>query len=438
MYRPYQCGVGVSLLRGRHFGFRGVQTWAFRPRHIFSSAPHASGYGTAAHVLVRIGRSATKAREVESEPGRFTLKILHCIPSFASGGAERQLSILAPAQVAFGSDVHVAYIYAGSNLTALVTGGVSLHRVRAHSNHDPVIARQLWTLMAEVQPDVVHTWLPQMDIAGGVVALARRVPWVLAERSCSDAYVARFKDRVLRKRLGQWADAAVANSEAGYSIWAKSLRRGARAHVVRNVVPLEAIAKAQPAALEGLGVKPNQPVAIFVGRLSVEKNVALLLAAADEVCRRSNAAFLICGDGPLRGEVEQTIRSSIAGDQIKLLGHRDDVWPLMKASQAFVSTSAFEGQPNAVLEAMACGCPLVVSDIPAHREFLRPDTAEIVPMQKDRFVKGLLHALAATPDVLARVERACHQVEQYSATTATHNYEAIYKEVAARHNPCVA
>jgi glycosyltransferase involved in cell wall biosynthesis len=277
-----------------------------------------------------------------------------------------------------------------------------------------------------------------MDIAGGVVALARRVPWVLAERSCSDAYLARFKDRIIRRRLGQWADAAVANSEAGYSIWARSLRRGARAHVVRNVVPLEAIANTNPAALEELGVQPHQPVAMFVGRLSVEKNVALLLAAAEEVCRRSNAAFLICGDGPLRGEVEQTIRSSIAGDQIKLLGQRDDIWPLMKASQAYVSTSAFEGQPNAVLEAMACGCPLVVSDIPAHREFLSPETAEIVPMQKEHFVTGILHALAAKPDVLARVERARHQVEQYSSTTATLAYETIYKEVATRHNLCVA
>jgi glycosyltransferase involved in cell wall biosynthesis len=260
---------------------------------------------------------------------------------------------------------------------------------------------------------------------------------VLAERSSSDAYSARFKDRVIRCKLGQWADAVVANSLAGYYIWAESLRRGARAHVVRNALPLEAIARSGPVAREQLGLEAHQPIVVFVGRLALEKNLSFLLDVAMEICARSSAAFLICGDGPLRRSVEEIVKHSRAREQIRVLGQQDDVWPIMKASQALVSTSTFEGQPNAVLEAMACGCPLVVSDIAAHREFLGVKTAEIVPMVKEHFVRAVIHALKATPDVLSRAEEARRQVGQHDARSAALAYEHIYGEAMLRHERCV-
>ena len=55
------------------------------------------------------------------------------------------------------------------------------------------------------------------------------------------------------------------------------------------------------------------------------------------------------------------------------------MWPLLKRADFLVSTSLFEGEPNAVLEAMECGCPLVVSDIPAHRELLGEDALYAAP-----------------------------------------------------------
>jgi glycosyltransferase involved in cell wall biosynthesis len=179
-------------------------------------------------------------------------------------------------------------------------------------------------------------------------------------------------------------------------------------------------------------------VVIFVGRLATQKNIALLLAVAAEVCHRSNAVFLICGDGPLRAEAEEAARSSQASERIRFLGQRNDVWGLMKASHAFVSTSLYEGQPNAVLEAMVCGCPLVVSDIPTHREFLGPATAAIVPLVKEEFVRAVLEALRRTPDVLARAKEAKRQAERHQSGSAALDYEMIYTEAALRHNRCVA
>jgi len=183
-----------------------------------------------------------------------------------------------------------------------------------------------------------------------------------------------------------------------------------------------------------MGTNPGVPLIISVGRLSYEKNIPLLLSIANDICNQTNAVFLICGDGPLREDAEKAVRASGLRDRIRLLGEQDTVWSMMKAAQVFVSTSSFEGQPNAVLEAMACRCPLVVSDIPAHREFLGEESAAIVPMVREEFVRAILNALDRTPDVDARAEYARSQAARYDAASAALAYEMIYKDAAGRHN----
>jgi glycosyltransferase involved in cell wall biosynthesis len=365
-----------------------------------------------------------------------SLNILHCIPSLGNGGAERQLSILAPAQIATGARVHVAYVYAGAHLRTLQDSGIELHQIPASGNHDVRIVKGLWSLLSSEAPDVVHTWLPQMDLVGGVLALSRGRPWILSERSSGAAYMSRLKERVLRRNLGRWADAVVANSEAGSALWSGTLRRGARSHVIRNTPPLDAITSVSRASVFEMGVQANQRVVIFVGRLSTEKNIDLLLSVADAVCRASDTVFLICGDGPLRHKAEAYVRASAYEERIRLLGERDDVWGLMKAGDAFVSTSSFEGQPNAVLEAMACSCPLVVSDIPAHREFLDDETATIVPLDKDGFVGAILNVLQGSETIRRRTLKAKLRISAITPANAAAAYEAVYREAILRHNRC--
>lgn len=361
------------------------------------------------------------------------LKVLHCIPSLASGGAERQLSILAPAQVAFGYEVHLAYLHAGPYVGTLGAGGVHLHPISARGNHDVTIISNLWRLMGAETPDVVHTWLPQMDILAGAIALLRGVPWVLSERSSAQAYTSRLKERLVRRRLGMWADAVVANSEAGRAIWSGAIKGGALAHVIRNTTPLAEIERAKPARKSEIGAHDAERIVIFVGRLAPEKNIQLLLDVADAVCAASNARFLICGDGPLRSKAEERVAKSTFRDRICLLGERDDVWRLMKASDAFVSTSAFEGQPNAVLEAMACGCPLIVSDIPAHREFLDDLTAAIVPLEENAFVSAILAAMSGSQESANRSVEAKRRILEQTSLHSASAFDHAYRLALSKH-----
>ncbi len=84
---------------------------------------------------------------------------------------------------------------------------------------------------------------------------------------------------------------------------------------------------------------------------------------------------LLCGEGPLESELRARIAKVGASDRIRLLGYTDRIWSLMKRADVLISASWFEGHPNVVMEGAACGCPLVLSDIPAHRECFGEDAA---------------------------------------------------------------
>src|ERR1035437_1762104 len=96
------------------------------------------------------------------------MRIFHLIPSLSGGGAGRQLSYLAPELARMGHDVHVAYSNEGPQKPELP--GVVLHRLKSRSNYDPYLIWQLDRLSRRIKPDIIQTWLLQMDILGGLVA----------------------------------------------------------------------------------------------------------------------------------------------------------------------------------------------------------------------------------------------------------------------------
>ncbi len=103
---------------------------------------------------------------------------------------------------------------------------------------------------------------------------------------------------------------------------------------------------------------------IYVGRLSKEKNIIELINNF-KIANIPNAQLLILGDGVLFDEA-----LSIANSSVKMLGFQKNVLDYLHASDYYISASKTEGMPIAVLEALAVGLPLILSDIPPHLEIL--------------------------------------------------------------------
>jgi glycosyltransferase involved in cell wall biosynthesis len=347
-----------------------------------------------------------------------------------NGGAERQLVMLAAEQVRVGLQVDVALLYRGPYTEALEATGAVLHWLGTGSNHDPRLVWQLVRLIRKIRPDIVQSWLRQMDVFAGLAARLTRTAWVLSERSSEALYHLSWKDRTVRPWMGRRADAIIANSRGGDAYWRTRVPSRVRRAVVPNGLALVEIQRAGVSSAAELGLLPSEKMVLHANRLSPEKNVETLIAALPEVSSRVPTVAFLCGDGTHEADARRLVRQHARPDRIRLLGYRADVWSLMKRCDLFVSLSHFEGHPNAVIEAAACGAPLVLSDIPAHREIASDDTAVFVDATSMQdVVRGLLHCLTDPAAAARRAVAARKSVEHLSSARMADEYAAIYRDV---------
>jgi glycosyltransferase involved in cell wall biosynthesis len=357
------------------------------------------------------------------------MKILHCIPGMGGGGAERQLAYLAGPLGACGWDVHVALETGGPNLPRLQAGGAAVHWLTGAGNHDPRLAWQLARIFLRLRPDLVQVWFIQMEVLAGAVSELLGVPWVISERSSRLAYPPSMKNR-LRVAIARTADAIVSNSSAGDSYWDSRASRRVPRFVIPNALPFDEIDATSAAVPAGLPIGPADAVVLFAGRFGPEKNVERLLSALREIVRRPRTVAVLCGEGPLRAGLQRTIAADKLGDRILTPGYIADIWPLMKRADVMVATGLFEGRPNGVLEAMACNLPLVVSDIPAHREILDKRSAWWVdPADPPALTEAVLEILENPADARQRAAAARSRADGWSVPDVAAQYDRVYREV---------
>ena len=360
------------------------------------------------------------------------MRVLLCIPSMRGGGAERQLVYLAAGLRERGWKVHVALVHTGPNMEALYKAGAEIHRLYGSNNYDPRILFYLWKIAQRFRPDVIHTWLLQMDILGGSVARWTRTPWVLSERSSHEMYPESVKNK-LRVLLGSRADAIVANSSVGHDYWRSRVEKRVVLHVVGNGLPLEEIESAKPLTMKRAGCGEGDRLILFAGRFSAEKNVGNLLLALELVLEEPGTVAALCGELGTEQAISRILQDRALMSRILLPGYITNIWRWMKRASVLVSVGLFEGHPNAVLEAMACGCPIIVSDIPAHREFLDESCALLVnPHDPAAIAEAIKRSLSDPCEAQDRAMRAKERAMRCSIADMARQYEQVYLDVLAR------
>ena len=154
------------------------------------------------------------------------MRVLHFIPCLGLSGAEKQLSLLGAALSRLGVDCHVAYVLEhwsdSHNLERLGEAGVTLHRVERRAVYDPRILWSVHKLVRRLDPDLVQSWLPLMDVICGLALRGCGIPWVVSERNTPTLVVPDTKMRV-RNWIVPWSSAVVANSQSGADDWSRRL-----------------------------------------------------------------------------------------------------------------------------------------------------------------------------------------------------------------------
>lgn len=137
-----------------------------------------------------------------------------------------------------------------------------------------------------------------------------------------------------------------------------------RFEIVPSPIDIDRVDCLKQEAWEGQAIKSNRRTIVSVGRLSEEKGHQHLLEAVSHLMRSSNylLELHLIGDGPLRYALEQ--QTSLLGirEQVVFHGQVANPFPLLRQAELFVLPSLYEGLPNALLEAMACEVPTLVTD----------------------------------------------------------------------------
>lgn len=107
------------------------------------------------------------------------------------------------------------------------------------------------------------------------------------------------------------------------------------------------------------------PLILAVGRLTEQKDYPTLLRALSLLPKHIQANLVILGEGPLRSELEQLASNLDISARVNFLGFSDNPFSWMRAADLFVLSSAWEGLPTVLVEAMACGTPVVSTDCPS-------------------------------------------------------------------------
>lgn len=152
-------------------------------------------------------------------------------------------------------------------------------------------------------------------------------------------------------------------------------------------------------------------VILSVARLTKEKNVSLAIEAMAEIVKKHpKAGLVIVGDGPERKSLELRIKNYELSKNVKLEGWSDDVVSYYKSADCFLLTSNYEGYGMAVVEAMAAGLPVVMTDVGVAEDLVRDnETGLVVPVGNSNRVSLAILKLIKHSGVRHRIAQNARQ-----------------------------
>lgn len=296
--------------------------------------------------------------------GQPRLRVLHVVARMPPAGTEHQLAGML--RVAHGRywDATLCVLHAGGSLTAQVAGdGVPVIELAAAGRHPATRALALRRLTRSGQFDVVHSSLWGANAFTRAAAMGHRRPAMVAsERRVEDFRPAprRSLDRALRPLT----DAYIGNSPAvvEFVVRAHEVARE-RVHLVPNGIDRDVF---RPVSSDTRG-RLDGPCRIgALGRLVHQKGFDVLIAALPKVLAEHDVEVCIAGQGELRDALGRQA-ADLPVRFVGLLDSPGDVADYLRGLDLFVMPSRYEGLPNAVLEAAACGVPVVATDAPGVR-----------------------------------------------------------------------
>jgi glycosyltransferase involved in cell wall biosynthesis len=361
-------------------------------------------------------------------------RVLMILDSYNFGGAENLIAELgryAPAAL----DVSVASLAPQSSdrnalYGRLVDANLNPTYLSVRKLLDPRGFARLVRTLRRAQVDVVHAHLGYSATLVPLAARLAGLPVVATLHLSPQPHTQRgerFKE-LLSVRIPARLGRIVLVSQHAFDQYAK---RYGPARSTWRAIP-NGVDVGRYAVRSGSG-SPDRPVWAVVAALRPDKNhVDLIRAWAAVVAVHPGAKLLVVGDGPSRADIENAVLEAELGESVELLGRREDVPDILAGVDGVVSASVDEALPTALIEAGACGLPVVASDAGGTREIVVDGvTGRLVPLCDVPALTDALLDTIGNPELAAAYGAAGRaQAEgKYSMRTWVDTLEHLYQEV---------
>jgi glycosyltransferase involved in cell wall biosynthesis len=353
------------------------------------------------------------------------------------GGAQTYVASLLPA-LTDRFDVAVAAHGMGPLREAAIGSGaryIPLQHVRRPISpvRDLLGLIELVRLLRRERPEIVHASSSKAGVltrlAAGLVGVPIRVftvhGWAFRAYSGFSSRLYRWADRFVRPLTT--ATICVSEGEQAAGLEARTCDEGERTVVIPNAVDVSAAPQSQH--------NRATPLIIAVGRLKAPKDFVTFIRALSALPPTSFEAMIV-GEGPDRRELEQEIRRLGLAAQVQLAGERSDVQKLLARADVFVLSSASEGLPVSVLEAMAASLPVVAARVGGVPEVVLDGRTGVLFRPRDpEELAAALERLVAQPALRRRLgsagrarAEACFDLEPFRRA----HLELYSRELAKR------
>ncbi|HRZ87376.1 MAG TPA: glycosyltransferase [bacterium] len=367
-----------------------------------------------------------------------SVPVLYVLPALPVGGSELQFSAL------IGNIDRSRF---APRVACVRSGGVVAERIRAlgvdvdvygfRSAYDPGIVFRVARDIARHGAGILHTCMFGFDALPNIAGRLSGVRGIVSSRrEC--AVWKRSRHRLFQDFANIFVDKVVANSDAVRRfVLAQERISPAKVSVIPNGIDTELYAAPhdRASARRDLGLPADAAVAVTVANFGASKgHLQLLEASAHIIEKVPRIKFVLVGDGPLYNTVKSAAAAMGISERFLFTGSRDDVPRLLAASDIFVFPSLIEGMPNAVLEALCAGLPVVASAVGGIPEVVADGVSGLLVRPGDATALGeAVVRLAGDAALRGRIgsEGRRAALGRFSLRAMAAAYERLYESLLA-------
>ncbi len=362
------------------------------------------------------------------------MRVLHVVNSlYPGGGAQQLLGDLLPAIIKNNVEIYVATLYKYKNNLVekrLFNNNIHIYKIDARIKYNPLIYFHLKNIIKEKGNfDIIHAHLFPSFYYVSLLASSNNIPLIYTEHS---TFNRRRKYKLFKtidnKIYGRYNKIlCISNATANCLIkWVPKVSN--KIEIVYNGRNFKNIKLTKPLKRSKIGVPNDVPLVISVSRLTVKKDHYTLIKAIKKL---PAVHLMIVGEGELKSRLIKFVTELGIKDRIYFLGYRRDIPQLIKTADIFVQSSHWEGFGITAIESMACGVPVIGTDVPGLNEVIIDGISGIlVPLKKENALVSAISLVLNNKTIYDKLQKGgLKRAEDFSIGTMADKYLRIYEKI---------